>query len=103
MPTAAKPAPSAPRARATAPRGAINLRVHPAERALIDQAATLAGKSRSEFMLDAARRAATDAILDRTLFRLEPATFARFLAALDAPPAPNERLRATLRAPAPWD
>jgi uncharacterized protein (DUF1778 family) len=76
--------------------GAINIRVRPEERALIDQAAVLSGKSRSEFMLEAARRAATDAILDRTLLRLEPAAFARFVAMLDAPPQPNDKLRKLL-------
>lgn len=82
--------------------GAINIRVRPEERALIDQAAVLSGKSRSEFMLEAARRAATDTILDRTLLRLEPAAFARFVAMLDAPPQPNNKLRTLLGATPPW-
>jgi uncharacterized protein (DUF1778 family) len=66
------------------------------------EAAVLSGKSRSEFMLEAARRAATDAILDRTLLRLEPAAFTRFLAMLDAPPQPNEKLRKLLKTTPPW-
>ena len=82
--------------------GAINIRVRPEERALIDHAAMLSGKSRSEFMLEAARRAANDAILDRTLLRLEPAAFARFVAMLDAPPQPNEKLRKLLGTTPPW-
>jgi len=81
---------------------AVNIRIRPEERALIDQAAVLSGKSRSEFMLEAARRAATDAILDRTLLRLEPAAFTRFLAMLDAPPQPNEKLRKLLKTTPPW-
>lgn len=89
--------------RATTTVGAINIRVRPDERAMIDQAAALAGKSRSEFMLEASRRAAADTILDRTLFRLEPAAFMRFQAMLDAPPQPSERLRKLLATRAPWE
>ena len=37
---------------------AINLRALPEQRDLIDQAASLQGKSRSDFMLEAARRIA---------------------------------------------
>ncbi len=84
-------------------RSAINIRVEPGERALIDQAASLSGKSRSEFMLDAARRAATDAILDRTLFRMQPALFTKFVAMLDAKPQPNERLRKLMQTKVPWE
>ncbi len=84
-------------------RSAINIRVEPGERALIDQAASLAGKSRSEFMLDATRRAATDTILDRTLFRVDRATFARFVQRLDATPEPSAALRKLMQTKAPWE
>ena len=83
--------------------GAINIRVRDDDRTLIDQAASLSGKSRSEFMLDAARRAANETILDRTLFRMAPAAFAMFTAMLDAPPQPNERLRKLMNTKAPWE
>ena len=91
------------RAQAPTTVGAINIRVRPDERAMIDHAAALAGKSRSEFMLEASRRAAADTILDQTLFRMEPAVFARFEAMLDAPPQPNDKLRKLLAARAPWE
>lgn len=83
--------------------GAINIRVRDDDRTLIDQAALLSGKSRSEFMLDAARRAANETILDRTLFRMAPAAFATFTAMLDAPPQPNERLGKLMNTKAPWE
>lgn len=89
--------------RAPAATGVINIRVREGDRALIDQAALLSGKSRSEFMLEAARRAASEAILDRTLFRMAPAAFTRFTAMLDAPPPPNATLRRLMRAKAPWE
>jgi uncharacterized protein (DUF1778 family) len=109
-----KPTPKVPRAkRASATKatpsiqravtaGAINIRVRPDERALIDQAAALAGKSRSEFMLEAAREAATATILDRTLFRMGAGAFSKFVAMLDAPPQPNARLRKLMQTKAPW-
>jgi uncharacterized protein (DUF1778 family) len=105
------PAPAKRTTRPSAPRGsrprtttvgAINIRVRPDERALIDQAAALAGKSRSEFMLEAAREAATTTILDRTLFRMDASAFSRFAAMLDAPPQPNAKLRKLMKTKAPW-
>jgi len=70
---------------------------------LIDRAAKLSGKNRTDFMLDAARRAAEETLLDRTLFVVSPEAYAEFLARLDAPPQPNERLRKTMQTPAPWE
>jgi uncharacterized protein (DUF1778 family) len=89
--------------RRPAPRDALNLRIKPELRGLIDRAAELAGKNRTDFVLDAARRAAEDALLDRTLFNVSPKGYAEFLARLDAPPQPNERLRRTMQTPGPWD
>jgi uncharacterized protein (DUF1778 family) len=84
-------------------RASLNLRIKPELRGLIDRAAQLAGKNRTDFVLDAARRAAEDALLDRTVFSVSPKAYAEFLQRLDAPPQPNERLRRTMRAAAPWD
>jgi uncharacterized protein (DUF1778 family) len=70
---------------------------------LIDRAAQLAGKNRTDFVLEAARRAAEDALLDRTVFSVSPKAYAEFLKRLDAPPQPNDRLRRTMQATAPWD
>lgn len=84
-------------------RSLINLRVTPRDRDLIDRAAATLGKNRSEFMMDATRMAAEDALLDRTAFRLDAERFSAFMAQLDAPPAPNAVLRKLLATPAPWD
>lgn len=89
--------------RSAARTGMINIRVKPAERALIDQAAAAQGKSRSDFMLEASRRAAEEALLDRTLLRVDAATYARFVELLDAPPRPNAQLRKLMQTKAPWD
>jgi uncharacterized protein (DUF1778 family) len=84
-------------------RQSLNLRIKPNERGLIDRAAKMLGKNRTDFMLDAARRAAEEALLDRTIFTVTPKAYAEFLARLDAPPQPNERLRRTMRTSAPWE
>ncbi len=84
-------------------RQSLNLRIKAEERCLIDRAAKTLGKNRTDFVLDAARRAAEDALLDRTIFTASPKAYAEFLARLDAPPQPNERLRKTLRTKAPWE
>jgi uncharacterized protein (DUF1778 family) len=84
-------------------RETLNLRVKPDDRLLIDRAAKLVSKSRTDFVLDAARRAAEEALLDKTLFRVDQASYAAFLERLDAPPQPNERLRRTMKTQAPWE
>lgn len=81
----------------------INLRVREDIKALIDRAAQAQGRSRSDFMIEAARRAAEDAILDQTIIMTDQASFDRFVALLDRPPQVNERLQRLMRTPAPWD
>jgi uncharacterized protein (DUF1778 family) len=83
--------------------GVINIRVRPDERALIDRAASAQGKSRSDFMLEASRRAAEETLLDQTVLRLDAATYNRFVELLDAPPRPNAALRRLMLTKAPWE
>ena len=85
-----------------APRETLNLRIPSAERGLIDRAAKSSGKTRTDFILSAARRAAEEELLDRTIFVVSPAVYSKFLAMLDAPPQPNARLRRTMQAAPPW-
>jgi uncharacterized protein (DUF1778 family) len=87
----------------TTRRESLNLRVKPEVRGLIDRGARAAGKNRTDFVLEAACRAAEDHLLDRTVFTVSPKAYAEFLALLDAPPRPNARLRRTMRTRAPWD
>jgi len=86
-----------------AKRDTLNIRIKPEERNLIDRAATSLGKNRTDFILDAARHAAEEALLDRTVLNVSPEIFAEFLAQLDAPPQPNDRLRRTMQTPALWE
>lgn len=80
---------------------AVSLRVREDIRDLIDQAARSQGRSRSNCMIDAARRAAEEALLDQTLVRVDGQTYEHFLAVLDRPPEGDgfERL---MRTPRPW-
>jgi uncharacterized protein (DUF1778 family) len=54
-------------------------------------------------MVESTHQAAQGALLDQTLFKVNPKIRAAFVARLDAPPAPNEKLRRMMTAPAPWD
>lgn len=84
-------------------RDTLNLRIKPEVRGLIDRAAQVQGKNRTDFILEAATRAAEEALLDQTLIRVSPQAYADFLERLDRPAAPNARLQKTLQTPAPWE
>lgn len=84
-------------------REPLNMRVLPETRSLIDLAAELLGKNRTDFVIDAARQAAQNTLLDRTMIPINGKAHAAFVALLNAPPQPNERLRKSLQTPAPWD
>ena len=81
---------------------AIKLRALPEQRDLIDYAARLLGKNRSEFMLEAACDKAQSVVLDQVFFRLDERKFQKFTALLDAPPAANPGLERLLAIKAPW-
>ena len=90
-------------ATATKPRrDTLNRRIPSAERNLIDRAAVSVGKTRTDFILEAARRAAEDALLDRAILSVGADAYAEFLKRLDAPAQPNERLRRTMQVIPPW-
>jgi uncharacterized protein (DUF1778 family) len=81
----------------------INLRALPQQRDLIDQAAKLLGKNRSDFMLEAACDKAQSVLLDQVFFNLDEAKLQEFQALLDTPPEPNPGLERLLAVKAPWD
>lgn len=80
----------------------VNLRVRSDVRSLIDTAARMQGKSRSEFMIEASRRAAEEALLDRTFLRVDQATYDEFVELLDRP-ASGPGVERLLNARAPWN
>ena len=81
----------------------INIRAGVRQRDLIDMAARLTGRTRSDFMLSSATAAAADAILDQRLFALDAARHRAFIEALEQPLADNAGLRALLARQAPWE
>jgi len=60
------------------------------------------GKSRSEFLLEAARERAQDVLLEHPIFRLDPKAFERFITALEAPPAQSPGIERLMAVKAPW-
>ncbi len=81
----------------------INIRAKADQRDLIDQAADLQGRSRSDFMLEAACQKAEDVLLDQAFFRVDAETFEHFQSMLDQPLPPTDRLRRLLQSKAPWE
>lgn len=90
------------RAARTVSRGSINLRIDADARKLIDDAAALVGKTRTEFMIESATQQATDVLLDQRLFVLDPGKHDAFMRALDDPPPPGPKLRTLMRRKPAW-
>jgi uncharacterized protein (DUF1778 family) len=81
----------------------LSMRLPAADLAIIDRAAGLRGRSRTDFVREAALHAAEEVLLERALIRLSPAGFAAFRAAIEAPAAPVPELVELLRLPVPWE
>lgn len=81
----------------------INLRLSEKVKTLIDTAAAVIGKSRTEFVIESAKQHAIDVLLDQRLFELEPDQWNAFKQALDNPPLPNGALKQLLARKPPWE
>jgi uncharacterized protein (DUF1778 family) len=84
-------------------KGSINMRIETQTRQLIDEAAAVLGKTRTEFMIESARKVAIDVLLDQRLFVLDPKRYDAFVHALDNPAAPGPKLRSLLRRAPAWE
>lgn len=85
-------------------RTTLNLRIKPEDRGLIDRAAHLKGKNRTDFILDAARIAAEETLLEQIVISISSKeAYTEFLSKLDRAPKPSKRLRKTMTTLAPWD
>jgi uncharacterized protein (DUF1778 family) len=82
---------------------AIHIRALPEQRDLIDQAAHVLGKSRSDFMLETACERAQSVLLDQVLFGLKDDGFNKFKDLLDAPPTSNPALDRLMAREKRWD
>jgi uncharacterized protein (DUF1778 family) len=72
----------------------IQIRASAEVKAILNRAALLRGQKLSEFVLEASRRSAEDALLDQRAFFLSPKDHEKFLALLDAPPKITKEMRA---------
>ena len=81
----------------------ISMRLPEADIAMIDRAAGLRGRSRTDFVREAAVRAAEDVLMEARLVRMSPDGFAAFMAALSAPAAPVPEMVELAKRPAPWE
>jgi uncharacterized protein (DUF1778 family) len=75
----------------------------PSAKQMLQQAATAANKTLTEFLLDNGMQAAHDTLADRRVFMLDEKQWDAFMAALDAPPADNPRLRALFARTPAWE
>ena len=81
----------------------INVRAPVQTRELIDTAAAVEGKTRSEFMLESASRRAQEVLLEKRIFMLEPDKYDELMRILEAPPPPNGALKRLLLGKSPWE
>ncbi len=81
----------------------INIRARTTQRNLIDKAAAMLNKNRSDFMLEAACREAENVLLDQRLFLVDDKACQAFETLIDAPVNDNPGLRKLLHDKAPWE
>jgi uncharacterized protein (DUF1778 family) len=80
----------------------ISMRLPEADIATIDRAADLRGRSRTDFVRDAAVQAAEEVLLERVLIAMNPKGFAAFMAAVSAPALPVAEMVEVLTRQPPW-
>ena len=82
----------------------LDLRLTPAAKQTLQQAAAAAERSVSDFVLDSALARAAETLADRQQFNLSPEHWQAFVAALDAPPHPPQpRLAALINEPSVFE
>ncbi|WP_438562916.1 DUF1778 domain-containing protein [Enterobacter cloacae] len=81
----------------------LNLRAKESQRALIDAAAEILHKSRTDFILEMACQAAENVILDRRVFNFSDEQYTEFIDMLDAPVADDAAINKLLARKPQWD
>ncbi|MFZ5671450.1 MAG: DUF1778 domain-containing protein [Pseudomonadota bacterium] len=79
------------------------MRLPEADVAMIDRAANLRGRSRTDFVREAAMRAAEEVVMEQSLIRMSPEGFDAFMNVLAAPAAPVPEMAELAKRPAPWE
>lgn len=81
----------------------LSMRLPEADIAIIDRAAALRGRSRTDFVRDAAVRAAEDVLMETLPIRMSLAGFKAFMAALSGPAASVPEMLELFQRAAPWE
>lgn len=81
----------------------LSMRLPAADIAIIDRAAGRRGRSRTDFVREAAVRAAEDALMESMPIRMSPEGFGAFLQILAGPPKPVPEMVELARRRAPWE
>jgi uncharacterized protein (DUF1778 family) len=81
----------------------LSMRLPETDLAIIDRAAALRGRSRTDFVRDAAVRAAEEVLMQTSPIRMSPAGFKAFMAALSGPGAAVPEIVDLFERAAPWD
>ena len=80
----------------------LSMRLPDADIAIIDRAAGMRGRSRTDFVREAAVRAAEEVLMESTLVRMSPSGFNAFMKALAEPTTAVPEMVEVLKRPAPW-
>ncbi|HSU06568.1 MAG TPA: DUF1778 domain-containing protein [Acetobacteraceae bacterium] len=81
----------------------VDLRMTPAAKRTLMQAAAVANKTLTEFLLDSGLHAAVETLTDRRVIVLDNECWQAFVTELDRPPADNPRLRQLLSRTPAWE
>jgi uncharacterized protein (DUF1778 family) len=81
----------------------LSMRIPESDIAIIDRAALLRGRSRTDFVREAAVRAAEDVLMETLPIRMSEAGFDAFLEALSGSAKPVPEMITLLERKAPWE
>ena len=81
----------------------LSMRLPETDIAIIDRAADLRGRSRTDFVREAAVRAAEAVVMESTLIRMSPKGFDAFMSAITAPATVVPETVEVLKRKAPWE
>ena len=81
----------------------VSMRLPEADLAIIDRAARLRGRSRTDFVREAAMQAAEEVVLQTLPIRMSSEGFQAFVDTLSEPGRPVSEMVEILKRPAPWE
>jgi uncharacterized protein (DUF1778 family) len=81
----------------------LSMRLPASDIAIIDRAADLRGRSRTDFVREAAVRAAEEVVMESVLIRMSPKGFTAFMSAIAAPAVAVPEMVELLKRRAPWE